>query len=137
MGFMLKPLESVGNIKFGMATKEIQGILGKVPTKFIKAGITNVDDFGFCHVFYDNIGTCVAVELFSPSKVIIDDLQLMGRQHSQVESYFLTRDDIVDTGAGFISPKFQLSIYTEDGVIQGVCVGSKEYFNNAIELLKG
>lgn len=46
------PLESVGDVKFGMTREEVRSILGDAE-EFKKDPDDDIttDDFGFCHVF--------------------------------------------------------------------------------------
>ena len=54
MRLNVNPLESVGDVKFGMTREEVRSILGDAE-EFKKDPDDDIttDDFGFCHVFYD------------------------------------------------------------------------------------
>ena len=76
MRLNVNPLESVGDVKFGMTREEVRSIFGDAE-EFKKDPDDDIttDDFGFCHVFYDEDDRCEAVEIFD-AEVFIDGKQV-------------------------------------------------------------
>lgn len=66
------PHIGIDKIKFGMKRNEVRDILGN-STEFLKSSEDKIttDDFGFCHVFYDEDNRCEAIEIFNENEVYI------------------------------------------------------------------
>ena len=69
-----KLLVEVGGVKFGMKRSEVRKIFGEA-TEFKKSKFSKntTDDFGFCHVYYNQYNECEAIEIFYNIEVEVDN----------------------------------------------------------------
>ncbi|WP_165000470.1 hypothetical protein, partial [Anaerophilus nitritogenes] len=68
MQFNLIPFEGTDFLKLGLTHEENEKALFMLAERFTKAfGSNDVDDFGFCHIFYDENGKSEAIEFFEPT----------------------------------------------------------------------
>ena len=72
MRFDAVPTVRVNGVKFGMNREKVRSLLGAA-TEFYKFDddINTTDDFGFCHVFYDENDKCEAIEIFDFFQLIL------------------------------------------------------------------
>lgn len=128
MDFVIIPFEGTDKLKLGMTSEENKKILLKDAEKFEKG--TEVDDFGFCHVFYDEEGKSEAIEIFEPSQVIFNNTELIGKNYAYVKELFEKLDSNLcfEEGCGFTSPKYEVGIYAPYGNVEAVLVGKKGYY---------
>lgn len=87
MRFDAVPTTGVNEVKFGMNREEVRRLLGSA-TEFYKFDddVNTTDDFGFCHVFYDDNNECEAIEIFDEAEVYVNGLlifQLTLRQRKK------------------------------------------------------
>ena len=68
------PLEEVNGVKFGMLREEVRKVLGNTCREFRKNKFSKntTDDFGVCHVFYNQDDRCEAVEVFDRREIIME-----------------------------------------------------------------
>lgn len=121
------PNEKIGDIVFGMKRSEVREILGEYTefkkTKFSK---NTTDDFGFCHVFYDDNDCCEALELFENAEVEYNGKLIFPSTKSEIVNII---DDIEPDEYGGISKKYSLGFSVEDG--DNICdmlFGKKDYY---------
>ena len=72
MRFDAVPTTGVNEVKFGMNREEVRRLLGWA-TEFYKFDddVNTTDDFGFCHVFYDDNTECEEIEIFEKKRLEI------------------------------------------------------------------
>ena len=71
----LKPLQSIGDIRFGMSRDEVHGLFHCECKEFKKTkfSVNTTDDYGNFHVFYDADNKVEAVEIFEGIEVILNN----------------------------------------------------------------
>jgi len=64
------------------------------------------------HVFYRQPGVCEAIEFYSPSKVYLQQVNLLNEPYDRVKSFFSALDDqLEEDDAGLTSRKLGVGIY--------------------------
>lgn len=135
MNFNLLLHEGTESIKFGMTEQEIQSILNTKPIRFKKtvASLYDTEDYrGICHVYYekeeDGRLVCSAIEFFKPSKVFLDNIQLMGEQKEKAKNLFISKfDDCISDVSGCKSMKHDIAFYAPKRTVESVFLARKEY----------
>ena len=120
------PLIGIDEIKFGMKRHEVRNILGN-STEFLKTGEDKIttDDFGFCHVFYDEDNRCEAVEIFNENEVYIGNRKVFPTDFSsakEVVPTFIQDDD------GLLSYELSIGIYAPDNEMESILFAKKGYY---------
>ena len=111
MDFHIAPYADIGPLGFGMGKAEVRQTLPGVPREFRKTPLSKnlTDDYGFCHVFYDQANRLVAVE-FWPSddaKLILDGADLLSTPYAQLrDSLAQTDEALEEDDMGFTSPRY-------------------------------
>lgn len=123
MDFNIVLFEGTDSIKFGMTSKEIQQVLGKVPKLFRKSEFDRdmTEDYpDVCHVYYDG-DSCVAFEFYEPSRVFFNGESILGKTQEDAKNLFSRLSGYSDdSGAGF-------SAYDGDFSCCLETVGDNEY----------
>ena len=121
------PLEKVGDVSFGMTRDEVRNIFGDA-SEFNKSSLSKntTDDFGFCHVFY-NDDKCEAVEIFNTAKVMLDDTSVFDSDVNTIRDLFPDAEESPD---GFISKGMSVGVYAPDNQIQSILFGCKGYYDS-------
>ena len=109
MRFDAVPTVGVNEVKFGMNREKVRSLLGAA-TEFYKFDddINTTDDFGFCHVFYDENNECEAIEIF--------DEEAIG--------------DFEQDDEGLISISKSIGIYGPDGHMESILFAKEDYYND-------
>lgn len=126
------PLIRVNGVKFGMKRSEVRAVLGEA-TEFFKAdSSTNpTDDFGYCHVFYDNNDRCEAIEIFDDAEVYIDNKLIFPTNKEQaLNSFRSVFDDFIQDDDGLISYKYSIGIYAPDESMESILIGMENYYES-------
>ena len=128
MKIMARPLIGVANITFGMNRHEIRKTLSGFKKEFQKSPLDpqKVDDFGYCHVYYDDNDKCEAVEFFTEVEV-----QINGQKVSpgKIESIKGLIPDLIEEDDGFwISKSYSVGITAPDGEIETILFGCANYY---------
>lgn len=127
-------LEGEKEVKLNLMSNEIKEAFSvKASSKFNKDGGV-AEDFGFCHVFYDDLGKSKAIEFFEPSQIIFNGVQLINSNYLKIEEFFKQLDDNLCYlgGAGFCSLKLQLGVFAPsapNGNVETVLLGRKGYYD--------
>lgn len=128
------PLVQVNDIRFGMSRSEVRAILGEA-CEFSKTVFDSnlTDDFGYCHVFYDDNDKCEAIEIFSDAEVYIDNKLIFPTTKEAVIKLFKDiLDDLIQDEEGFISYKYSIGIYAPDEDMESILIGTKNYYDSCI-----
>lgn len=120
------PHVGIDKIKFGMKRNEVRDILGN-STEFLKSSEDKIttDDFGFCHVFYDEDNRCEAVEIFNDNEVYIGDSKVFPTDFASAKEAvpsFIQDDD------GLLSTELSIGIYAPDNEMESILFGKKGYY---------
>lgn len=125
------PNKQVGNIKFGMNRETVNSLLG-IPKEFFKNNSTiATDDFGVCHIFYDNNNKCEAVEIFDDAEVYINEILV----------FPIDKNKFVNKFTGFICDDEELinydlsiGIYAPYESMESIVVAKKGYYKQLEKL---
>lgn len=129
----IKPMEAVNEIKFGMKRDVIHSLWGKT-NGFKKTPNSNnlTDDYGFCHIYYDENDCFEAIEIFDKELDIYFEDKLLPKNYSDILKIFKSKfNDIEEDTNGFISKNASLGVYIEndDDIIDAILFGKKDYYN--------
>lgn len=120
------PLLGVNEVKFGMKRDEVREIFGKArefkKSKFSK---NTTDDFGFCHVYYNQDDKCEAIEIFAEVEVFIDEKKVFSEGLEILKSMF---SDFEEDDSGFISKRYSIGIYAPHKKVESILLGCEGYY---------
>lgn len=120
------PLEGVEDIKFGMTRSEVRSIWGDAKEfKKFPDDEMPTDDFGFCHVFYDENEECEAIEIFD-AEVFVDGKQIYPIEVDEVYDLF---PDLEEDDDGPISYERSFGIYAPDDEMECILFGREGYYD--------
>lgn len=121
------PNVGFNNILFGMSRDEVREKLGE-PEEFYKADddVNTTDDFGFCHVFFDENNKCEAVEIFDEAEVYMDNMLIFPTDLASAEKII---EDSEQDDDGLISYSGSIGIYAPDGAMESILCGKKGYYD--------
>lgn len=119
MNLNYSPHISVGPISFGMDRAHVRAALGVEPIEFMKTYFAPAptDDFRSLglHVFYDAGLTCVGVEVFPPSNILVEGRRVVGQPYSEVMEWLIVLDPgVVLIDSVVRSKALGLSLYAPD-----------------------
>lgn len=121
------PLEEAYGIKFGMSRQEVRSILGD-STEFFKGDSEETtDDFGYCHVYYDDNDKCEAIEFFDEAEVYINGVLAFPIDKNVFSTKFA---DYIQDEDGFISYEYSIGIYAPDEFMESILIGKKGYYDD-------
>lgn len=117
------PLVEVDGIKFGTDRECVREKLGSF-SEFKKTPYSDntTDDFGYCHVYYDNENKFEAIELFD-AEVYIGDRKVFPVNVDDI------RDIIDDFDDELISKSKSIGIYAPDDEPESILLGCKGYYD--------
>ena len=124
--FDVIPLKKINDVEFGMKREEVRGILGEAK-EFKKSKFSKVttDDFGYCHVYYDENDQCEAVEIFEDSEVFINgSIVFPGKIELAKEKI----EDLVEDEGSWISYEQSIGIYAPGEKMESILFGKKDYY---------
>ena len=121
------PLSEVNGVKFGMKRDEVRNILGNA-TEFKKSKFskTTTDDFGFCHVFYNQNDECEAIEIFDESEVQIENVTVFPAEINKLKEMLM---DFEDDNCGFICKSKSIGVYAPEGRMESILFGCAGYYD--------
>ena len=124
----VQPLVGFANVTFGMERVKVRKLLEGFQKEFQKSPFdtTKVDDFGYCHIYYNNDDKCEAVEFFSEVEI-----QINGQKVSpgKVEVIKKNTPDLIEDEDGFwISKGSSIGITAPDGAIETILFGCTNYY---------
>ena len=129
MRFDVVPTKSVNNILFGTEREKVRQALGNFEEfKKESSSKTTADDFGFCHVFYDDANCFIAIEIFKENTVYIDG-KLVFPTNSKIIREII--NDFADFYGSSISLSMSVgidSIY-DDELPESILFAKKGYYN--------
>lgn len=123
------PNEKVGNIVFGMDRKNVRALFDNKYDEFNKIPSSNntTDDFGMCHVFYDENDHCEAVEIFGDVEIELNEKIVYPNNISIIKELV---DDLEEDGYGYtsVSKSIGLTLVDDTEVIDSILFGTKNYY---------
>ncbi len=119
------PLKEVNGVKFGMNRAEVRQILGEAKEfKKSKYSVNTTDDFGFCHVFYDENDKCEAIEIFD-AEVVVDNILVFPSNIENAKKMF---KDLEKKDDSYISVKSSVGIYAPNNNVESILFGAEGYY---------
>ena len=128
MRFDAVPTVGVNEVKFGMNREKVRSLLGAA-TEFYKFDddINTTDDFGFCHVFYDENNECEAIEIFDEAEVYVNGLLIFPTDFETAKKAI---GDFEQDDEGLISFSKSIGIYGPDGHMESILFAKEDYYND-------
>ncbi len=116
------PLVEAAGIKFGTDRETVRKQLGDY-TEFQKTDFSSntTDDFGFCHVYYDDENKFEAIEIFD-AEVYIGETKVFPIPVEELEELI---DDLDDE---LISIERSIGVYAPDDEPECILFGVKGYY---------
>ena len=113
--FEIEPFKGTNLLKLGLTSEEYKDIIGVKPEKFQKSYSDNyVDDYGFCHIEYDDNGKSKLISFFNPTEVSFNGFLLLGeyRDSTEVKEYMLSIDSNCEYDeSNLYSYKYNIYLY--------------------------
>lgn len=138
MKFEITTYVGAGCIILGMTRDSVRKCFNNKFKEFKKTPYskTLTDDFGMCHVYYKERGTCEAVEFFGDAEVIFNEEQILGKTYSKIKTMFEKIDELLDVNdAGFTSFKYGIGVFAPFALdepnepVESVIVFEKGYYD--------
>lgn len=119
------PLQSVGDVSFGMAREEVRKHFGQF-TEFKKNQFSKIttDAFDFCHVYYDEQNRCEAIEIFG-AKVLINDQTVFPSSLNELKKIF---PNAVEEYGSYVDSSISVGFYAPDDNVESILFGSNGYY---------
>ncbi len=129
---VVTPLKSVGTIIFGESKEIVRAKLGGSFKEFrkTKSSVNPVDDFGWCHVYYDASGKVEAIEVFNDNNTVLslDGTNLFSLDFADLAQILQQKDAAARCCPPDItSKKLGIAAYGETGKTETILVGAKGY----------
>lgn len=123
----VKPLESVGKIKFGMARDDVHKVFGEKCTEFKKTKYSRntTDNYGKFHVFYTPDNKVDAVEIFEGIEVVLDNCVIFPIEKREIE---ILLQGLIKEGNSFVHTGKSIGIETDGTKAESILIGSKGYY---------
>ena len=127
MVFTIIPTKAVGKIPFGLPREEVKNILSGFSGSFKKSKFSKntTDDFGYCHVYYDDKDRCTAIEFFEKCELIYDGVNLFEQNATTLKKLF---SDIKEEYGSYISVKYSIGIVMDNNTVESILIGKENYY---------
>ena len=125
------PTVGGNEVKFGMNREQVRSLLG-ASTEFykIKDDVNTTDDFGFCHVFYDENNECEAIEIFNECEVYVNGLLIFPTDFDTAKKVI---GDFEQDDDGLISISKSIGIYAPNGIMESILFAKEDYYTNDVQ----
>ena len=112
----IKPLTSVGQIRFGMNREQVRTLLADVPKAFKRTEVSDEETDYFVEkglqVIYAADGHCCAVEAMSPAEVIFRGKQIFPADFDVAAPLLAEADpQLIKDSSGVLSVSLSIGIY--------------------------
>jgi len=130
--FTIIPLTQVGDIPFMTNRDVVRAKLGDYK-EFKKTNLskTTTDDFGFCHVFYDALNQCEAIEFFPGLEIelILNGTDVAKASLDDIHDFLAKADNQVEKSEDMlISTKLGISLYVPSSVVESIMFFCEGYY---------
>jgi len=128
INLIIKSMESVNEIKFGMTRDEIHSLWGETEGFYKGEADILTDDYGFCHIYYDSNDLFEAIDIAAEYVDVYYENTILPEKYSDILSFFRNMyDDIEEHGNGFISKKGSIGVYIEndEDIVDAIVFGKK------------
>lgn len=123
----LKPLVSVGEIKFGMNRSDVHKLFEEKCTEYKKSKYSKntTDDYGRFHIFYTTDNKVDAVEFFEGIELVMNGNVIFPVEVSEIDRLL---PEIEKEGNSFTHIEKSIGIETDSKKTESILVGSKGYY---------
>lgn len=123
----IKPLVSVGNIRFGMKREEIRNLFGDRYKEFKKNkySTNTTDDYGNFHVFYTSDNLVDAVEIYESIEVVLEGAVVFPIRSEDIEKKI---SGIEREGNSYICIDKSIGIEVDADQAESILIGSAGYY---------
>lgn len=130
MRFDAVPTVSVNGVKFGMSREKVRSLLGVAEEFYkFKDDVNTTDDFGFCHVFYDENNECEAIEIFDEVEVYVNGSLVFPTDFETAKKVI---EDFEEDDDGLISISKSIGIYAPYGRMESILFGKDGYYSDEV-----
>jgi hypothetical protein len=130
----IRPFEALGTLSFGDSRSTVREKLGKEYSSFSKkTGDVPTDAYDSLglHLYYDQDERLEFVEAFEPAVITMNGITFLGRQVADVVHELGVKGfESVNADVGFDVPAAGIAITSLSGIIEGVAVHRKGYFDD-------
>lgn len=121
------PCKMVGEIAFGMSRAEVRSLFGDY-SEFYKTQFSKrtTDDFGFCHVYYDENDCCEAVEIFE-AEVYIEGKKVFPCSLENIKESF---PNAKEEYGSYLDKELSVGIYAPDDKAETILIGKQKYYSD-------
>lgn len=121
------PTKKVNDIEFGMERAEVRKKFSVPEREFKKSKFSKrtTDDFGSCHVYYDENDRCEAVEIFDDVEVYMDGKKVFP---ITVQEIIELIPDLVKEEDSLISQNASIGIYAPGDKMESILIGCEGYY---------
>lgn len=128
--YELVPNKKIGLLKFGMKRELVRDIMGKfVEFKKSKFSKNTTDDFGDCHVFYDQEDKLKAVEFFSDVQLKYRDKNIFDFSFEKLIDFLKSIDQSLEVNKdSIVSKALGINVFAPNGIIETVLIFNEEYY---------
>ena len=121
------PTKKVNDIEFGMERSEVRKKFPVPAREFKKSKFSKrtTDDFGSCHVYYDENDRCEAVEIFDDAEVYMDGKKVFPITVQEIMEII---PDLVKEDDSFIGDKTSIGIYAPGDKMESILIGCEGYY---------
>jgi hypothetical protein len=139
MRMTIFPHRGAGPIALGIERGEVRRVLGAPYSTFMKSPSSDALTDAFrsegIYVYYDKSDRCKAIEVASPSNVVLNDQDLIGERFFEIRLWLGSQGyDVVDNDSGAICRDVGVSLYAPDrregetSLVEAVLVFREGYF---------
>lgn len=123
------PLKEINGVSFGMPRPQVRNALGGQYREFKKSKFSKntTDDFGVCHVFYNQEDQCEAVEVFGECEVSVNGKVIFPLDIPSVKKLI---PDLEEDLGSYISKKLSIGIYAPEGDPESILFGVAGYYGD-------
>lgn len=124
---IVEPLKGIDGILFGIDRGEVRKYFGNNFEEFKKSKFSKntTDDYGYCHIFYDEDNKFEAIEFFDEVTIIIDDIIVFP---NRIEVIKKVSDDFEKDEESYISKEKSIGIYAPNDRMESILLGIKGYY---------
>ena len=126
--WILKPLKSVGIIRFGMSRDDVHQALDKDYTEFTKNRFSEntSDNYDSFHVYYTRDNKVEAVEFFEGNEIVLDGTIIFPIKADTIDKVLL---DIEREGNSYTHVEKSIGYEVNDDVAESILVGEAGYYD--------
>lgn len=124
------PLKEVNGVRFGTKRDEVREHFGQYE-EFQKTSLSDIaaDDFGYCHVYYDEHEQFEAIEIFKQVQVLVNGTLIFP---TDIKDAMNVIDDFQKDDDGLLSISQSIAIYAPDDEMESILFAVEGYYEEHI-----